>query len=444
MNFSGQNAGLADAYERSFAVDIDGGSDYAMWNTEVWGVGEIRSYRNMIRSTEPWTIEGGRHTLGLRADSRETVEECIERNNETSRQYCWSPFQLPTNAPVTFDQYGRLPDREGGWDTCPTGETLYWNCDGLHMPYIPPIGGNRWWSATAVMPWTVALDIDLQLHAPLDGTQDGFGPNVLAGSFSGDGLVDFVLVNDRQADNIPHDVGVLDDIDDLVPGYYAQEARSSWVGLAGPGEIGPFGMGPGRMLNLHEFLLDPGYHLFTLKDNGTGVDWGMSLYQGGAYHGKADVVDGAMVYEAADGVTERMVVDVPAGTSCCLAIWKVDAGEIAKDGSYSLWVAEGVSGVDTPALLPSANRLVSAAPNPFNPRTTITFALAQDGPCELALFDLQGRRVRTLVTGHRAAGTLTEVWNGLDDRGRQAASGVYLARLQAGGAQDLLKVTLVK
>jgi hypothetical protein len=443
MNFAGINGGLAAATERSFAIEIDGASDYGMWNTETWSVGQVKSYRDMERGAEPWTVEGGRHTLCLRADFRETVDECVERNNDTARQYCWSPLVLPTNATVNRGGYP-LPDREGGWDSCPTGTTLYWNCDGLRMPYIPPIGGNRWWSAVAVMPPTLALDIDLQLHQALDGTQDGFGPNVLAESFSGDGLIDFVLVNDRFADNQAHDVGVLDDLDDYVSSYQAQEARSSWVGLAGPGEIGPFAMGTGRMLNLHEFLLDPGYHLITLKDNGTGVDWGMSLYQDGTYHGKADVVADALANDEGDGVTERMVVDVPAGTSCCLAVWKADAGEIVKDGSYSLWVAEGVSGVDVPAAAPSANRLVSAAPNPFNPRTTITFALAQDGPCELALFDLQGRRVRTLVSGHRAAGTLTEVWDGEDDRGRRAASGVYLARLQAGGVQDLLKVTLVK
>ena len=378
-------------------------------------------------------------------DYREVVDECIERNNETSRQYCWSPYQLPTNAPVTFAQSGRLPDREGGWETCPAGETLYWNCDGLRMPYIPPIGGNYRWCATAVMPWTTALNIDLQLHAPLSGTRDGFGPDVLAGSFSGDGQVDFVLVNDRFADNRPHDVGVLDDVDDYVPGYYAQEARSTWGGLAGPGEMGPYSMGAGRMLNLHEFLLDPGHHLFTLKDNGTGVDWGMSLYQDGEYHGKADVVDGAMVWQEGDGMTERMVVDVPAGTSCCLAVWKVDAGEIAKEGSYSLWVAAGVSGVEDPVVaLPKVTGITGATPNPFNPQTTIEFELAQDGPCELALYDLQGRLVRTLIAEHRQAGPNAAIWNGLDDRGRRAASGVYLARLRAGVETDLLKVTLVK
>ena len=148
---------------------------------------------------------------------------------------------------------------------------------------------------------------------------------------------------------------------------------------------------------------------------------------------------------AGDGESERMVVNLRAGTSCCLAVWKVDTGEIAKEGSYSLWVAEGVSGVEDPLVtLPEVSAITGATPNPFNPQTTIAFDLAQDGPCELALYDLQGRRVRTLIAEYRQAGPNAAIWNGLDDRGRRAASGVYLARLRAGTETDLLKVTLVK
>jgi hypothetical protein len=152
-----------------------------------------------------------------------------------------------------------------------------------------------------------------------------------------------------------------------------------------------------------------------------------------------------MVNEHGDGGTERMVVDVPSGSTCCLAVWKVDTGELAKEGSYSLWVAPGVSGVEEPeATLPAVSRLVGAAPNPFNPRTTIAFELAVDGYCSLDVYDLQGRRVRSLLAEHHPAGRGEAVWNGLDDRGRRAASGVYLARFQAAGVNDLVKVTLVK
>ncbi len=443
MNMAGRNDGVADAHDRSFAIDIDGSWDYGLWNPETWEVGAYRTYMNRERVGEPWTVHGGRHTLALRVDYRETVVESVERNNDSGRQFCWSPRVLSTNASLTVDGYP-LPDREGGWENCDGGEALYWNCDGLRMPYVPLSGKNGRWAGAAVMPWTTALDIDLQLHAPLSGTQAGFGPAVLAESVSGDGQVEFVLVNDLYADNHAHDVGVLDDVDNTVAGYYAQDARSTWGGVPGPGELGPYAMDAGRMLNLHEYVLDPGPWLITLTDNDTDVDWGMSLHPDGTYHGKADVVDGAITWQEGDGVTERMHVNVPSGSTFCLAVWKTDAGELAKAGSYSLWLASGVSGVDDPLPMPQATRLVSAAPNPFNPQTTIAFEMERDGACHLALYDVQGRLVRTLIAEDRRAGADEVVWDGLDDRGSRVASGMYLVRLRAAGTADLLKVTLVK
>jgi hypothetical protein len=65
----------------------------------------------------------------------------------------------------------------------------------------------------------------------------------------------------------------------------------------------------------------------------------------------------------------------------------------------------------------------------------IRFALPKAGEVELALFNLAGQRVATLVEGVRLAGTYTVRWDGMDDDGRALASGVYLYRLQAGEQQ---------
>jgi hypothetical protein len=445
MNMAGINDGLTDPNLVSFGLDIDGRWDMGLRNPLSWAPGTTRNYRNVERAGTPWQIRGGRHTLSLRLDYMEEVDESVERNNDSGRQYCWSPLVLPTNSHVTFDSYDALPDRTGGWENCDGGQPLYANCDGLRLPYIPPIGGNWRWCGMAVMPWSTGLDIDLELHEPLVGSQDGFGPAVLAGSTWGAGQVEFVLVNHRIADNHAHDVGVLEDIDGSSPGYHAQEARSTWGGIAGPGELGPYTMGAGRMLNLHEFLIEPGPLLITLTDNNTGVDWGMSLYQDGTYHGKSDVVTDAIAWQEGDGETEHILVDVPDGSTFCLAVWKTNSGELAKNGSYSLWLAPGVSDVqETPAAIPAATRLVSAAPNPFNPRTKISFELDRDGPCHLAVYDVQGHLVRTLIAEDRRAGVAEVEWDGLDDHGTRAASGVYLARLQLADATDLLKVTLMK
>ncbi len=447
LNLACLNRGTVDADTVSFGINLDGRGVLGIRNT--WtplAPGLPRNLMNLERVGTPWNVPGGRHTLGFEADYLDELAESVETNNATGRQYCWSPAVLATNASLTVADPDRLPGREDGWADCDGGETLYWNCDGLRMPYIPPIGGNWRWCATAVMPWSAGLDIDLQLHAPLLGTQNGFGPSVLAASTSGAGQIDFVLVNDRFAPNRAHDVGVLEDVDANSAGYYAQEARSTWGGIPGPGAMGPYTMGAGRMLDLHEFLLEAGDWLITLSDEGTGVDWGLSLYFDGMYHGKADVLDDAIAGEAGDGANESFHVNVPAGTSACLAVWKTDVGELAKDGSYRLWLAQGVSGVDdeVPVALPVSTRIVSAVPNPFNPQTVIAFETVAAGPCRVTLHDMQGRLVRTLVAADLPGGRHERTWDGLDESGRRASSGVYVARLEAGTTQDLLKVTLVK
>jgi len=82
---------------------------------------------------------------------------------------------------------------------------------------------------------------------------------------------------------------------------------------------------------------------------------------------------------------------------------------------------------DTPAITPAR---LSNHPNPFNPQTTLRFDLARAGRTELAIYDLQGRRVRVLVAEVLAAGRHEVNWNGADELGRSVASGVYFARLQ--------------
>ncbi len=96
-----------------------------------------------------------------------------------------------------------------------------------------------------------------------------------------------------------------------------------------------------------------------------------------------------------------------------------------------VWVQMGApSGVanDLPAT-PRAVALYPATPNPFNPRTTLSFDLPRDGRAQLTLYDLRGRKVVTLVDRHLTAGAHRAVWQGTDDHGRSAPSGVYLARL---------------
>ncbi|MCB1184629.1 T9SS type A sorting domain-containing protein [bacterium] len=83
-------------------------------------------------------------------------------------------------------------------------------------------------------------------------------------------------------------------------------------------------------------------------------------------------------------------------------------------------------------------------PNPFNPSTTIRFDLPRGGDVKLAVYDARGRLVRRLVDGRLGAGPQAVLWDGTDEGGRDAASGVYLYRLEAGDIVQQRKMTLIK
>jgi hypothetical protein len=83
-------------------------------------------------------------------------------------------------------------------------------------------------------------------------------------------------------------------------------------------------------------------------------------------------------------------------------------------------------------------------PNPFNPNTTISYSLDTATPVSLQIVDIQGRVVRTLVSGSMEAGTYRTTWNGRDDQGRQLASGVYFSLLSTSSQIARQKMVLLK
>lgn len=95
-------------------------------------------------------------------------------------------------------------------------------------------------------------------------------------------------------------------------------------------------------------------------------------------------------------------------------------------------------------VLPSVYSLDNNYPNPFNPETTIKFALPEAQDVRLEIFNIKGQRVRTLVSEGMAAGHHSVVWNGTDQGGRNVASGTYFYRIQAGPLNETHRMMLVK
>ncbi len=78
---------------------------------------------------------------------------------------------------------------------------------------------------------------------------------------------------------------------------------------------------------------------------------------------------------------------------------------------------------------PRATELMAATPNPFQDQSLLAYSLARRGPVHLAIYSVDGRRVRVLVNDTRAAGVYRCAWDGRDDHGNAARPGVFFARL---------------
>ncbi len=96
------------------------------------------------------------------------------------------------------------------------------------------------------------------------------------------------------------------------------------------------------------------------------------------------------------------------------------------------------------AAAPAALQLLHAYPNPFNSQTVLSFDLPEAGRVRLAIYNVRGWPVRTLIEAPLSAGRHTAIWNGRDDKGVFAGSGVYFARLFAGQRVATRKLLYLK
>ncbi len=103
----------------------------------------------------------------------------------------------------------------------------------------------------------------------------------------------------------------------------------------------------------------------------------------------------------------------------------------------------GVSS-DDPSAPPSNTALLGAFPNPFHPRTSIRYSIRESVPVSLEVYNLKGQLVRVLVEEVTETGYHAAVWDGRDDEGRPASSGIYLCRMQAGAYSRNIRLVLMK
>lgn len=111
------------------------------------------------------------------------------------------------------------------------------------------------------------------------------------------------------------------------------------------------------------------------------------------------------------------------------------------EGPADTTITVGVSGAGAP----TAATLLPAMPNPVNAGgTSLRFALPHRAPMTLAVYDVSGRLVKTLVNGVREAGEQAILWDGRGGDGRPAAAGIYLVRFRTTGHETTRRISLLR
>jgi hypothetical protein len=126
------------------------------------------------------------------------------------------------------------------------------------------------------------------------------------------------------------------------------------------------------------------------------------------------------------------------------APWPMLRANIHRNGAYQSPVATGIPG--QPVVPVREMSLGQNYPNPFNPATTIAFELpsGRNHRVSLAIYDVTGARVRTLIDGTMPGGRHTAAWDGRNQAGSPVSSGVYFYRLAGRDRTETRKMVLLK
>jgi len=103
-----------------------------------------------------------------------------------------------------------------------------------------------------------------------------------------------------------------------------------------------------------------------------------------------------------------------------------------------------IVGIAAEIARPEKFELSQNFPNPFNPSTTIRYALPERSTVRLTIYNMLGKEVRTLVNTVEDAGYKSIIWDGLDQHGRLISTGVYIYKIQAGNFSQTRKMVFMK
>jgi photosystem II stability/assembly factor-like uncharacterized protein len=322
----------------------------------------------------------------------------------TSRTELWRNSDL-TQIPYVFPPTSTTLN----WEQIPTGSTTNFYISALGMSEALPrrlyIGYTLGGLSRVDDPQS---DLPSARELPTQNHPSGYP-----------GYVHCIAVDPRDADKV---IVVYPNYG-VISMYASEDGGDSWAPVGGNLEEFPNGSGAGPSVRWVSILYVQDQPVYFA---GTSV----GLYS----TTKLDSMNTVWVQEGAETIGS-VVVDM-------IDVRQSD-GTVAVgthgNGVYSATVTEIPSSVRGAETVPLSFALENAYPNPFNATTRIRFSVPGDGPVRLAVFDVRGAEIATLVDGRVPAGDMEVRWDAVNQ-----PSGVYFIRLIAGGHHQTRKVALVR
>jgi len=128
----------------------------------------------------------------------------------------------------------------------------------------------------------------------------------------------------------------------------------------------------------------------------------------------------------------------------CYALVTVTCPEGLGKDADDFWVYDLVEDDDESREVPTATALLGNYPNPFNPSTTMRYALSENAHVTLTVYNMLGQVVKTVVNDYRSEGYYEVLWDGRHEFGSNAASGIYIYRMVAGNFVQTKRMLFLK
>jgi len=116
----------------------------------------------------------------------------------------------------------------------------------------------------------------------------------------------------------------------------------------------------------------------------------------------------------------------------------------ASNGPRNLTIDATTVEITDETNLPQQFTLEQNYPNPFNPTTTIRYAIPKPAQVSIAVYNILGKRIATLLNKHQSAGRYSVVWNGRNEQGRKVSTGIYFYRIEANNYSAMKKMVIAK